>query len=32
MLTSMLRADGLALVAPGEGEATPGTPVEVELL
>jgi molybdopterin molybdotransferase len=32
MLTSMLGADGLAMVAPGEGEATPGTPVEVELL
>ena len=32
MLTSMLGADGLALVALGEGEAKPGTPVEVELL
>ena len=32
MLTSMLGADGLAMVAPGEGEAAPGTPVEVELL
>lgn len=32
MLTSMLGADGLALVAPGEGEAVRGTSVEVELL
>jgi molybdopterin molybdotransferase len=32
MLTSMVGADGLALVALGEGEAKPGTPVEVELL
>jgi molybdopterin molybdotransferase len=32
MLTSMVGADGLALVAPGEGEAKPGTPVVVELL
>jgi len=32
MLTSMLGADGLALVALGEGDAKPGTPVEVELL
>jgi molybdopterin molybdotransferase len=32
MLTSMLGADGLALVAPGEGEAFRGTRVEVELL
>jgi molybdopterin molybdotransferase len=32
MLTSMVGADGLALVAAGEGEAKPGTPVEVELL
>jgi molybdopterin molybdotransferase len=32
MLTSMLGADGLALVAPGEGEAVRGTRVEVELL
>jgi molybdopterin biosynthesis enzyme len=32
MLTSMLGADGLAMVAPGQGEAKPGTPVEVELL
>jgi molybdopterin molybdotransferase len=32
MLTSMLGADGLAMVAPGRGEAKPGTPVEVELL
>jgi molybdopterin molybdotransferase len=32
MLTSMLGADGLALVAPGEGEAARGTRVEVELL
>jgi hypothetical protein len=28
----MVGADGLALVAAGEGEAKPGTPVEVELL
>ena len=32
MLTSMLGADGLAMVAPGRGETKPGTPVEVELL
>ena len=32
MLTSMLGADGLALVAPGDGEAARGTRVEVELL
>ncbi len=32
MLTSMLGADGLAMVAPGEGKAVPGSPVEVELL
>jgi molybdopterin molybdotransferase len=32
MLTSMLGADGLALVAPGEGDAARGTRVEVELL
>jgi molybdopterin molybdotransferase len=32
MLTSMLGAQGLALVGPGEGEAPPGTRVEVELL
>jgi molybdopterin molybdotransferase len=32
MLTSMLGADGLALVAPGQGEAARGTRVEVELL
>jgi molybdopterin molybdotransferase len=32
ILTSLLGADGLALVAPGEGEAARGTRVEVELL
>ena len=32
MLTSMLGADGLALIAPGDGEAARGTRVEVELL
>jgi molybdopterin molybdotransferase len=32
MLTSMLGADGLALIAPGEGEAARGDRVEVELL
>jgi molybdopterin molybdotransferase len=32
MLTSMLGAGGLAMVGPGEGEAPPGTRVEVELL
>jgi len=32
VLTSMLGADGLALIAPGEGEAGAGEPVEVELL
>jgi molybdopterin molybdotransferase len=32
MLTSMLGADGLALIAPGEGEAAAGERVEVELL
>jgi molybdopterin molybdotransferase len=32
MLTSMLGADGLARVAPGDGEAARGTRVEVELL
>ena len=31
-LTSMLRADGLALVRAGEGELAAGDPVEVELL
>jgi molybdopterin molybdotransferase len=32
VLTSMLGADGLALIAPGEGEAAAGEQVEVELL
>jgi molybdopterin molybdotransferase len=32
MLTSMLGADGLALIAAGDGEAARGTRVEVELL
>jgi molybdopterin molybdotransferase len=32
MLTSMLGADGLALIAPGEGEAPRGERVDVELL
>jgi molybdopterin molybdotransferase len=32
VLTSMLGADGLALIAPGEGEAPAGERVEVELL
>ena len=32
MLTSMLGADGLALIAPGEGDAAAGERVEVELL
>jgi molybdopterin molybdotransferase len=32
MLTSMLGADGLARIAPGDGEAARGTRVEVELL
>jgi hypothetical protein len=32
MLTSMLGAEGLAMVAMGEGEASAGTRVEVELL
>ena len=32
MLTSMLGADGLALIAPGEGELAAGERVEVELL
>ena len=32
MLTSMLGAEGLAMVAPGEGEAAVGTRVEVQLL
>ena len=32
VLTSMLGADGLALIAPGEGEAAAGERVEVELL
>lgn len=32
VLTSMLGADGLALVAPGEGDAAVGERVEVELL
>ncbi|MEJ7817912.1 MAG: molybdopterin-binding protein, partial [Thermoleophilaceae bacterium] len=31
-LTSMLGADALAIVAPGEGELCPGDPVEAELL
>ena len=31
-LTSMLGADALAIVAPGEGELAPGDPVEAELL
>ena len=32
VLTSMVGADGLALIAPGEGEAPAGARVEVELL
>jgi molybdopterin molybdotransferase len=32
MLTSMVGADGLALIAPGDGEAAAGERVEVELL
>jgi molybdopterin biosynthesis enzyme len=32
VLTSMLGADALALIAPGEGEAPAGERVEVELL
>jgi molybdopterin molybdotransferase len=32
MLTSMVGADGLALIAPGEGELAAGERVEVELL
>jgi molybdopterin molybdotransferase len=32
VLTSMVGADGLALIAPGEGEAAAGERVEVELL
>jgi len=32
VLTSMLGADALALIPPGEGEAAAGDPVEVELL
>ena len=32
VLTSMLGADGLALVTAGEGELAAGTPVAVELL
>ena len=32
MLTSMLGADGLALIAPGDGELAAGEHVEVELL
>jgi molybdopterin molybdotransferase len=32
MLTSMLGADGLAMIAPGEGELPAGARVEVELL
>ena len=32
MLTSMLGADALALIPPGEGEARRGERVEVELL
>jgi molybdopterin molybdotransferase len=32
VLTSMLGADGLALIAPGDGEAAAGERVEVELL
>jgi molybdopterin molybdotransferase len=32
VLTSMLGADGLALIAPGDGEAPAGELVEVELL
>ena len=32
VLTSMLGADGLALIASGDGEAPAGEPVEVELL
>jgi hypothetical protein len=32
VLTSMLGADAVALIAPGEGEAAAGERVEVELL
>jgi molybdopterin biosynthesis enzyme len=32
VLTSMVGADALALIAPGEGEAAAGESVEVELL
>jgi molybdopterin biosynthesis enzyme len=32
VLTSMLGADGLAMIAPGEGVAAAGERVEVELL
>ena len=32
VLTSMVGADGLALIAPGDGDATAGERVEVELL
>jgi molybdopterin biosynthesis enzyme len=32
MLTSMLGADALALIAPGDGELAAGERVEVELL
>jgi molybdopterin molybdotransferase len=32
MLTSMVGADALALIEPGEGELHPGDSVEVELL
>ena len=32
MLTSMLGADGLALIAPGDGRAAAGELVKVELL
>jgi molybdopterin molybdotransferase len=32
VLTSMLGADALALIAPGDGQAAAGEPVEVELL
>jgi molybdopterin biosynthesis enzyme len=32
VLTSMVGADGLALIAPGEGDAPAGERVEVELL
>jgi molybdopterin molybdotransferase len=32
VLTSMLGADGLALIPPGEGDAPAGERVEVELL